>query len=208
MMPKLRTTIIIFLITIFIGGLFLVNNYLSANNLLFYSTGTSEKAFLDSTWEMSPREIERANNTVLKPPRFDFRGISYADDPYPRVINMKRYKSLVQNGLDLWSHSANVNYGFFDDKLFTYVVEISVYRDQVNQLNKIIISKISEKYGQFQKQENKTYYIQGTWNKTPVKVYYWIYESENKFSAHIRFDYTPIIEHIGIISKSEQDRLF
>lgn len=207
-MPKLRPIINIFLIIILIAGLFLVDKYLSANNLLFYSTGTSEKAFLDSTWGMAPREIERANNTVLKPPRFDFTGMPYETDPYPRVINMKRYKSLVQNGLDFWSHSANVKYGFFDDKLFTYVAEIIVYRDQVNQLNETIISKISEKYGQFQKQENKTYYIQGAWNKIPVKVYYWIYESENKYSVHIRFDYKPIIEDMGNISKSEQDKLF
>ena len=75
MIPKIRTIITIFLIAIFIGGLFLVNKYLSANNLLFYSTGTNEKAFLDSTWEMSPREIERANNAILKPPQFDFSGI-------------------------------------------------------------------------------------------------------------------------------------
>ena len=28
--------------------------YLQANNLLFFATGTKEKAFLNTTWNMSP----------------------------------------------------------------------------------------------------------------------------------------------------------
>ena len=40
------------------GG-FILNKHLNATNRWPYATSTRDKAFLNSTWEMSPNEIER-----------------------------------------------------------------------------------------------------------------------------------------------------
>jgi hypothetical protein len=58
----LFVTCLIFITTI--GGVLFVS-YLKANNLLFFSTGTKEKAFLNTTWRMSPKEVERATGWPL-----------------------------------------------------------------------------------------------------------------------------------------------
>src|SRR5579871_413640 len=100
-----------------------LNIYLSQTKRFPYSTGGHDKAFLNSTWKMSPQEIERANRTQLVT----------ADDALweiigaPSVLDKKRYKELMQKDISLWGYPAKVTYEFFDDKLSGYYIGLTVY---------------------------------------------------------------------------------
>jgi hypothetical protein len=75
-------------------GCVLLNKVLHDTYRFPYATGTRDKAFLNSTWEMSPNEIERANKTLLEyapPDFFDFIG--------PSVTDKTRYKKMVQKNV-------------------------------------------------------------------------------------------------------------
>ena len=108
---------------ILIGGIRL-NRYLADNNRFIYATGTKDKAFLNSTWKMSPHEVERANHATLTfapPAPWDIVG------GWPSVIDKTRYKELVQSNVVLWGYDVKVSYYFFDNWLHAYSVSFSVY---------------------------------------------------------------------------------
>jgi len=82
MKTKFRTILKISLFSIAAIALLIfiiaINGYLKDEKLLFYATGTQYKVFLNSTWEMSEKEIERANDThltVRKEYVIDFRDV-------------------------------------------------------------------------------------------------------------------------------------
>lgn len=80
-----------------LGGIFFVN-YLKMNNLLFFATGTKEKAFLNTTWRMSPKEVARATGLPLlemtdneREVRQDYRHL-YG----PHLMNKNRFQERKQ----------------------------------------------------------------------------------------------------------------
>jgi hypothetical protein len=85
-----------------------VNSYLSESNLFIYATGTTEKAFLNATWKMSPKEIERANHTCLSS--------NLIIDPFiwdiPHLSDTKRFKFLIQEDIRMWGYRADIQYAF------------------------------------------------------------------------------------------------
>ncbi len=107
---------------------------------------------------MSPPEIERSNNTHLIEPKIDLlrlpdKGYSevIGSERYAEVISAERYKTLVQRDIRLWGNDSWIEYGFFDNKLFTYAVFLKIYNK--NEMLKTIVDSLSEKYGEYHKQE-------------------------------------------------------
>lgn len=183
--------------------------YSSNQKLFFWSTGTSEKAFLNATWEMSPQEISRANNAILKEPKLDMLRIPFEGTDISPVLNMNRYKTLEQEDLTIWGESALVEYGFFDDRLFTYTVFIDDYN--LDELKESVIKEISKRYGEFIRKEHaNNYLLYGEWDSEKVAVSTWLWKDKEKdvYKAGIRFDYKPFIEKIKQISIKETEKLF
>ena len=89
---KLKRLIIIFTVITSFVLLLLVTHYLKINNLLFYATGSKEKTLLNSTWEMSPKEIKRSNNVNLKPAKVTFFNLPDQEKGfgYPAVVSLTK----------------------------------------------------------------------------------------------------------------------
>jgi hypothetical protein len=183
--------------------------YASNQKRLFWSTGTSEKAFLNATWEMSPQEISRANNAHLTVPELDILSIPFEGDDIPSVLNMKRYKTLEQKDLTIWGETAVVDYGFFDDRLFTYTVFIEDYN--LDELNENIVKEISKRYGQFIKKDHANNYLfYGEWHSDKIAISTWLWKEkdQNYYKAGVQFNYKPFIEKIRQINLKEKEKLF
>ncbi len=204
-----------------------INGYLKDEKLLFYATGTQYKAFLNSTWEMSEKEIERANDTYLRsePARFDFSGFDTIDgkinppgtyveyNPFildlhlPKVLNMSRYKKRIQNDITIFGYNSRVRYYFFDDKLFEYT--LIIHGLDADKFHKQIYSSISEKFGEGRVQENENFQIQSvSWENSDLKVDYWLNDILNSFTGKVRFSYKPTINKIKQIKLNEEKNLF
>jgi len=110
-------------------------------------SGTKERAFINTTWEMSPKEVQRANNTNLIPPEWTLFNLpNQGKYVYPKVIRMERYKLLEQKErITLWGFETAVKYAFFDEKLFEYTVFLEGYNS--SKMHKKITSALTEKYG-------------------------------------------------------------
>lgn len=201
-----------------------INGYLEDEKLLFYATGTQYKAFLNSTWEMSEKEIARANNTYLnsEPTRLDFSGFNTIDgkknppgtyidyNPFkfdfqlPKVLNMSRYKKGIQNDITIFGYNSRVRYYFFDDKLFEYT--LIIHGLDADKLHKDIYSSISEKFGEGRVQKKENFQIQSvSWETMILKVDYWLNDIN---SGKVRFSYKPMINKIKQIKLNEEKNLF
>lgn len=131
---KLKMFGIAFLIILVAVCLGFVNKYLSSNHLLIYATGTSDKAFLNATWKMSPQEIERANKTTL----------SALFVPANRELDQNRIKVSVSE-IYLWKHTARLECVFFENMLYKYFITISAY--DLENTNKEILALLRERFG-------------------------------------------------------------
>jgi len=58
-MKVFKYTITLVISILLLIGIYLGNNYIREERLFFYSTGSDIKAFVNSTWEMSEKEIDR-----------------------------------------------------------------------------------------------------------------------------------------------------
>ena len=202
---KLKISLIISLI-ILIGvcGL-LLNNYLSSNNLLLYATGTNDKAFLNSRWKMSPKEVERANNTFL----------AETADPFfllfvPKITNKKRFKEFVQEDVSLWGEKVKVEYSFFDNILYEYYVSLTA--NDVEETHKKIFQSLSAKLEGSKEIKNKRedliYDLE--WESDKQKVSYWMGKNKEKDSYYvgIRAVYQPFYRQIEELAKKEEQEYF
>jgi len=146
-------TIILFLGVLGIG-IYKLNLYLKNENLLIYSTGTNEKAFLNSTWKMSPKEIERANKTNLSYSYSDNDFLIKKFSGFPMILNMNRYSKYIQKDVLLWGESdIYVSYHFFDNMLFEYHINLENY--SFEQIPSDIILTLRSKFGNEKKATKK-----------------------------------------------------
>src|SRR5258708_18940777 len=99
-----------------VGGV-LLNAYLKTDNRFIYATGTRDKAFLKATWKMSPREVQRANQTTLVE---ESEAISRIFGP--DVLDKSRLTEYIQSNISLWGWDAKVHYEFFDNMLYEYYI--------------------------------------------------------------------------------------
>ncbi|MFC1885363.1 hypothetical protein ACFL2O_11395 [Thermodesulfobacteriota bacterium] len=202
-MKKFRKilTIIFSITVVLICGIFL-NKYLSNHNYLFYATGTSDKAFLNSTWKMSPQEIERANDTSLKPglpPLFT-----------PEIAEIERFKTLSQINLHLFGYPAKVAYTFFDNMLYEYY--IILHTSDLEKPHKEILATLTKQFGETKKIDKKRSDIifSFLWDTEKQSISYWLGKSEGteKYFTVIRAIYKPYYKQIKEFAKNEKERYF
>jgi hypothetical protein len=200
-------SLIIFLICL-ITGLYFLNLQLKAERLFIYAKGSDQKAVLNSTWQMSIREVERANDCKLTEdavpsPDEVLCGLKY-------IIDHKRFVSKKGCDLNIWGNDREVIYDFFDDQLFNIRILDNVFNKQ--EEDSIIVSNLKEKFGNFNKSKDDNF--GGTFSTTYVNV---AYQQFNYTSADanktvdrliITLTYKPLYEQIKATSENEQKNIF
>lgn len=114
---------------------------------MFYATGTNDKALLNSTWEMSANEVERANHTefMVTSESLICSAISYLGG-YETV--QKRIEC-PEDEIYLFGTKADVMYMFFDNKLFRYELSIPVFGyPEVSKILKHMETRFGAKYSE------------------------------------------------------------
>ncbi len=183
----------------------LVNAYLAKNYLFIYSTGTSDKAVLNTTWKMSQQEIERANKTTLSAPDIDLSGLGA-----PEVINQNRFRELVQKNVFLWGHISEIKYSFFDNKFYEYYISLTAYEQE--HPYKEILETLRSQFGTGKEVEKKRADIIHSfeWDTEKQSISYWIMSNEDKKTYHVgmRAVYKPFYRQIEEIAHSEKKNVF
>jgi hypothetical protein len=182
-----------------------LNSYLKKNHLLIYASGTSEKAFLNTTWKMSPNEIARANNTRLTQSTSLFVDLLAID-----VANKKRFTEFFQENISLWGHSARVNYLFFDNQLLQYY--ISLQNINPNWTHTTIFETLESRFGGGKVEEKKgndlIHFF--SWDTDKQHVEYWMGRDKGTRSYYVGItaSYKPFFSEIRKLIKEEQKKYF
>lgn len=201
------------------------------NNGNTKSVATKEKAFLNSTWKMSPKEIERANKTYLKPIN---KGIYVFHD----IIDKDRFTVLEGKNISLWRRNAKIQYKFFDNKLYAYYIGIENY--YLSKLPDEIVDSLRGRFGTEKeamlcntpcvliqlnrKEEDILMDITGKdliipeydiidisykWNTESQSInLYYSNSEEQRYNVAINVEYLPFINQIKKISKKEKEKYF
>jgi hypothetical protein len=182
-----------------------LHTHLKNNNLWFYATGTKDKAFLDSTWKMSYKEVERANNTIL----------GMYEDPFvalgePAITNPKRFTEYIQYNLFLWGFPAEVHYTFFDNMLYEYYITLAVY--DVEMPYKEILQTLQSQFGEGKvDDERKDLVSWRDWEAKNQKVACWMGKVDgkaNEYYVSVRSTYQPVLKLIEDTAKGEKKKYF
>jgi hypothetical protein len=188
-----------------VGGV-LLNAYLKTENRFIFATGTSDKAFLNTTWKMSPHEVERANHAVLTPNE----DLWVAVDA-PSVMDPKRYKELLQKDIMLWGHSAQISYSFFDNKLFEYYVSLTIY--DTDKSIPEIRATLEQQFGKGKVDIDKSanLVVNLTWNTSKQKIALWSGKNDGENAGYylgIRSTFKPSTQEIDSVIKAEKKSYF
>lgn len=217
---KLKRFAIFFLVVVILVIIFGFNHYLRVNNLVFYATGSKDKAFLDVTWRMSPKEIERVNKTPLTSTFYLFHLDQPSKYKYSNVVNGKRYRYLKQDGhITLWGFNTEVKYAFFDNKLFEYTIFLRGYDSE--KMHKNISSALTKRFGSGVVEDSGRYLHVMQWETESSRARYWLIEyetttrvdTENKtinppYLAGVKIRCKPLLEEIKQISLTEHKKIF
>lgn len=192
---KIKKVFVLTVTAIIIVGIVIVginlNDNLRENNLLIYSTGTKHKAFLNSTWEMSPREIERANSTKLSSSKLP---LLFG----PELIAQNRFKELSHDNVSLWGSRVKIGYTFFDNMLYKYYVSLDVV--DLDESQKEILATLRKMFGEGRKgkkvRKDTMYCFE--WDTKKQSLSYWSgkLEKEYLYSITIKAVYKPLYDQI------------
>ncbi|MBI5526899.1 MAG: hypothetical protein HY897_11245 [Deltaproteobacteria bacterium] len=115
----LRVSLVVAGLLVLVGAGIAVK-LLKSGNYLLWATGSNDKAFLDTTWMMSPNEVERATRSPLA---------VQEDLPQlvPDLARKKRFTAAAQRGThQLFGVPIDVTYVFFDRLLYAYSLDFRV----------------------------------------------------------------------------------
>jgi hypothetical protein len=183
-----------------------LNRYLSNNNYLLYATATKEKAFLNAKWKMSPKEIERANKTFLVKPKYELL------TELPEVTDQKRFSHLMQSGVSLWGHNAEIQYMFFDNMLYEYYIGLTAYSPE--EPHKEILEGLRKQFGEGKQNIKDPHAFlpipDFEWHTEKQHISYWITKKDKKDEYYLAISttYKPFYEQIEEIAKTEKKKYF
>lgn len=205
MIKYLKFLGIVILVLIGISGILFLNHFLKEERLFIYAKGTKEKAFLNATWKMSVREVERANNCNLT---HEFN-LFVIDPDLNKILDLNRFESKEGCEVNIWGNDREISYDFFDDQLF----RVRIYDNILNkrEVDSLIVTSLEQKYGKIKR--DKENYFAGKFKSNTVEVDYkqWEYsDKENKIIKRFLIEITNIalIEEIKRISDKEQNEIF
>jgi hypothetical protein len=168
-----------------------------------YATGTNDKAFLNATWKMSPREIERENKTSLSASK---RLLLFT----PEETNQDRFKTLTQKDISLWGQPAEIQYTFFDNMLYEYYVSLTAYDPKTP--HKEILETLRGQFGEGKEVKKKRVYIicSFEWDTEKQTISYWMgkFKGEKTYYIGIRAVYKPFYKQIEEVVNIEKKACF
>ncbi|MFP5081278.1 hypothetical protein [Pedobacter sp. JCM 36344] len=192
----------IVIIAIVVSFLFL-NEYWKEEKLFIHKTGYNKKAILNSTWNMSSKEVERANKLKLK------KGLTFVffEPGLNKLLNEKRITAKKIDDFNLWTFTSELTYDFFDDRLFRYsfIGELA----EPNSFDSIAVNNLKNRYGKMIKDTNQ---FGGNFLKDSVSVEYSQFNIENSKNETehrflIKVTYLPIFNEIVRESENEQNSI-
>jgi hypothetical protein len=190
---------------VFLAIVLASNIYLHEQNMWPYSTGISEKAFLNSTWYMSPNEISRSNDAIL-----NNENNPLSDLFAPPVVDRERYTELVQTNISLWGENAEVTYRFFDNKLFEYLITLeggTLLRDAHPEITKALGERLGVAHPRPSKRDDTVHSL--SWESPSQRAEYWMLnKKEEGFFVGIKVTYIPAASEIEAIIKQEKESYF
>ena len=198
----LRLVGAIVLATLLVFGGVLLNAYLKAENRFIYATGTGDKAFLQATWKMSPREVERANHAVLTPNEDLWVAIDA-----PSVMDPARYKELLQKDVMLWGHSSKITYSFFDNKLYECYIGMTTY--DADKSFSEIRATLEQQFGvgKMDTNKNASLLVNLVWDTPKQKLTMWAGKNDGENAGYylgIRATYKPSETEINDIIRRQR----
>ena len=160
---------------IFFAVFFLLSEY----DISISKKFSNDKAFLKVYWEMSQSEVEKANQKKLVYPAYPLRKLRDMEGSSLYIANVERFYNGVDSNLQFWGQASKVDYWFFDDKLFTFTVEIS--GNNSNLLDSLIVHNLSKEYGKgsIKAEQDLSYKYERYWETDIVSVHYWLIESKD-----------------------------
>lgn len=183
-----------------VSGFLLLNKFFKEENLFIYETGMDKKAILNSTWNMSFKEVERANKIKLK------KGISFAsfDAGLNKLLDLNRITAKKTEDFNLWAFNSELNYDFFDNRLFRYSLIGEVYNSA--EFDSIAVTNLKKKYGEMLKGGMQ---YGGSFLKDSVSVEYSQFDIENEKEHRflIKVTFLPIFNEITKKSENEQNSI-
>jgi hypothetical protein len=195
-----------FLLLVSIGtGFYLMNQHLKTEKLYFYETGTDKKAILNSTWNMSQKEVERANNTNLK----EGFTLAFLEKGLNGLLSSQRITSQESTEtINLWTEDATISYEFFDDRLFRYWLVGKTLNKHF--FDSTAIRNLELSYGKIKRD---TTLYGGSFFKDSVSVKYSQFDIETKEKRQehrfvIEVTYSPIFNEIIRTANKEQNSIF
>jgi hypothetical protein len=189
-------------------GLYFCNTHLKTERLFIYAKGSDQKAILNSTWQMSVKEVERVNNCELTEDAVPSPDEVLGDLKY--IIDYRRLLSKKGCDINIWGNDREVIYDFFDDQLFRIRIFDNVFNRR--EEDSIIVSNLKEKFGTFNKSKDDNF--GGTFSNSSVNVEYrqfsYTSDGENKTVDRliISLTYKPLYEQIKMISEKDQKNIF
>lgn len=200
----LKWTFFLVIIVAIGAGLFFFNKHLREEKLFIYKNGTDKKAILNSTWNMLWKEIERANQCKLK----DGLTFTFFEPGLNALLDEKRITAKQIDEINLWTYSAELDYDFFDDRLFRYRLLGKVY--EPNEFDSVAIKNLSLSYGTFIK--DSTQYC-GKFFKDSISVEYRQFDMDSKEQEKehrflIEVTYLPTFNEIVRTAEKEQQSIF
>jgi hypothetical protein len=197
------------------GGLILIiacalsisklNSYLQEESLFMCAKGSDTKAFINSTWGMSIKEVERANGCKLNK---DVSQIAFVFDNFEMLLGTGRIKSKESCKINIWGVNREVDYDFFDNQLF----RVKIYDDILDKalIDSMVVASLEVKYGTIQRKNIEEY--SGKFETDEVEVEYGQYEynkdNKNLIRLVIKITYKPILNKMLSASKLIQNNVF
>ena len=180
---------------------------LKAENYLWWATGSSDKAFLDTTWGMSPNEVERATRTPLT--SADEFTEFFAQEV--QLVNPTRIRVSEQKNVHkLWGHFTNVDFTFFDNMLCEYYIGLTVYNadTSIDEIRTSLVERFGEATQSKRNSEDTIESLE--WDNDKQHTSFWAIRQDNGKSYHvgIRAKYLPIQEKISKTIGKEKKKYF
>lgn len=173
------------------------------------SAATKDKAFLNSTWKMSPNEIWKVTGLRLVEVNLDNNKYTLYN-VLPDIVDTGRLKIMkFSKPIKLHGIYTHVAFYFFDEKLFAYNIinandihDKSVYDSFYNNLK--------TKFGDPLKTDIEKFTLNINWKSDKQNVRYIFSKTgdTNLSFLDITFEYLPFIVEINKISKGEKEEYF
>lgn len=198
---------LIIIVIVSIIGLYSLKSYLKRENLLIYANGTNHKAFLNATWEMSAKEVERANHCNLVEETIPPLDLIVGE--LSTLFDKERIVRKESNSVLIWDGRREIFYDFFDDRLFRVRIHGNVWNKE--RIDNSITSTLEAKYGQIKRNQEDEFSGRFITDLVDVNYYQFEYnDSENKNVQHfqIEFTYKPLYNEIINITSNEIKNIF